>query len=161
MSDPQPIILCVKSPSMATEAMASLQPEYEGMILILTARQVHLTFNTVIHVIPSAAAGACDIPDLLRGVTLSPPEPHNLGTQNYSKMAVAVVAGRMFDDESFTKMRDACKGRSNVPWLRQDLSKPELQFGHGYAESMTVRIKACLSNLAAEKRFHQDGVYLY
>jgi hypothetical protein len=161
MSDPKPIILCVKSSTMATEAIDSLQPEYEGVILIFTAHQLYLTFNTVIHVISSAAAGACDIPALLRGETPSPADPHNRGTRNYSKTAVAVVAGRMFDDESFNKMRDACKGRSNAPWLRQDLTKPEPPLGHGYGEAMTERIKACLSNLAIKKRFNQDGVYFY
>jgi hypothetical protein len=104
MSDPEPIILCVKSSTMATEAIDSLQPEYEVVILILLiACQLYLSFNTVIHVISSAAAGACDIPALLRGETASPADPHNLGTRNYSKTAVSVVAGKMIDDEKLYK----------------------------------------------------------
>jgi hypothetical protein len=161
MSDPKPVILAVKSPSMATEAIDSLQPEYEGAILILTGRRRYLIFYIVIHVISSTAAGACDIPALLRGEPVSPADPHNLGTQNYAKTAVAVVIGRMFDNASIADMRAACEGRSNVPWLRQDLSKPEPPMGHGYAEAITERIKASLSNLTVKEAFNQDGVYFY
>ncbi|KFY72232.1 hypothetical protein V499_07619 [Pseudogymnoascus sp. VKM F-103] len=144
MSDPMPIILCVKSSTMATECIDCFQPEYE-----------------VIHVIFSVAAGALDIPTLLRGETLSPSDPHNLGTRNYSKTPVAVILGRMYDDVDFAEMRESCKGRSNVPWLRQDLSKPEPPLGNGFAEAMVERMKACLSNLAVKGILKQDGVYLY
>lgn len=37
MSDPMPIILCVKSSTMAIEAIDSFRPEYEGAIRILNA----------------------------------------------------------------------------------------------------------------------------
>ncbi|KFY06654.1 hypothetical protein V491_08584, partial [Pseudogymnoascus sp. VKM F-3775] len=117
-----PIILCVKSSTMATEFIDSFKPEYEGVVLRPATYQLHLTFlDTVIHVIFCAAGGALDIPQLLRGEILSPSDLYNLGTQNYSKAPVAVVLGRMYDDASFAEMREACKGRSNVPWLRQDL----------------------------------------
>ncbi|KAL5345050.1 hypothetical protein ACLOAV_010003 [Pseudogymnoascus australis] len=110
---------------MATECIDNFQPEYE-----------------VIHVIFSAAAGALDIPMLLRGEILSPSDQHNLGTKNYSKAPVAVILGRMYDDANFAEMREACKGRSNVPWLRQDPSKPEPPLGNGFAEVMVERMKA-------------------
>jgi hypothetical protein len=67
----------------------------------------------------------------------------------------------MYDDASFAEMREACKGRSNVPWLRQDLSKPEPPLGQGYYEAIMPRIKVCLRNLAEKGRYKQDGVYLY
>lgn len=161
MPDPMPIILCVKSSTMATECIDNFQPEYEGAVIIFATYLLDLTFDIVIHVIFSAAAGALDIPMLLRGEILSPSDQHNLGTKNYSKAPVAVILGRMYDDANFAEMREACKGRSNVPWLRQDPSKPEPPLGNGFAEVMVERMKACLSNLAAQGRFNQDGVYLY
>lgn len=45
MPDPMPIILCVKSSTMATECIDSFQPEYEGVVLILAAHQLDLTFS--------------------------------------------------------------------------------------------------------------------
>ena len=56
-------------------------------------------FDTVIHDIFPAAAGALDIATLLRGEILSASDRHNLCTQNYSKTPVAVILGRMYDDE--------------------------------------------------------------
>ncbi|KFY12254.1 hypothetical protein V492_03995 [Pseudogymnoascus sp. VKM F-4246] len=144
MAGPMPIILCVKSSTMATECIDAFKPEYE-----------------VIHVVFSAAAGALDIPTLLRGEILSPSDRHNLGTQNYFKPPIAVILGRMYDDVNFAEMREACKGRSNVPWLRQDLSKPEPPLGNGFGEAMVERMKACLSNLATQGRSKRDGVFLY
>lgn len=117
--------------------------------------------NTVVHVVFSAPAGALDIPTLLRGELPSPSDPYNLGSQNYSKPPVAVILGRMYDDANIAEMREACKGASHVPWLRQDFSKPEPPLGSGFAEVIVERIKVCLSSLVAERKFRKDGVYFY
>jgi hypothetical protein len=63
----------------------------------------------------------------------------------------------MFDDESFTKMRDACKGRSNAPWFRQDLSKPEPQFGHGYAVSLYHETEGDVSTPSSTSKSRNEG----
>jgi len=72
-----------------------------------------------------------------------------------------VVTGGGYDDASFAEMRAACKGKSEVPWLRPDLSTPRPPLGPGYGEAVVERVKVCLRRLAEEEKLSGDGVYLF
>ncbi|KUJ06907.1 uncharacterized protein LY89DRAFT_661557 [Mollisia scopiformis] len=144
MSEAIPIILCGKSPQIATGVKNSLMPEYD-----------------VIHIILTPSAGITEIPSILSGSDLDSND--NIGSQNYSKPAQAVVTGAGYDEEAVEKMRKACsaKGGSRVPWLRPDTSIPTPPLGPKYGEAMVRRVKGCLRELEEEGRMEGDGVYFY
>ncbi|KAK9492395.1 hypothetical protein V1508DRAFT_397941 [Lipomyces doorenjongii] len=137
-----PIILCGKSTVIANSVIATLKPEYE-----------------VIHVILTSAQGVEQIPSLLRGE--NPRELDNIGTKNYSRTAIAVITGGGYDDTAVVEMREAAKGRSNVPWLRPDLTKPRPPLGPGYGEALAERVKATLKELTREGKLNEDAVIYY
>jgi hypothetical protein len=56
-------------------------------------------------------------------------------------------------------MRDACKGESNVPWLRPDMNALPRQ-GPGHGPAMAEKVKACLGRLK-DGKMKEDGVYYY
>jgi hypothetical protein len=120
---------------------------------------IKLTNISVIHVIFTAEAGVSEIPTILRGDKLASSE--NLGTQNYSSKPRAVVTGAGYDHEAVEKMRMACKGTSNLPWLRPDTTIPTPPLGPKYGEAMVERVKVCLRKLANEDRMSGDGVFFY
>ena len=115
----------------------------------------------MIHVVLSPAAGASEIPVLLEGGSPLPVDAENVGTKNYSKPPVAVILGGGYDDAGFAEMRAGSQGKSNVPWLRNDRSKPPQPGAPGYPEAVVERIKACLRELAAEGKMEGDGIYWY
>jgi hypothetical protein len=116
---------------------------------------------TVIHVILTPEAGVSDIPLLLEGKTPPSSDPGDLGTRDYSQRAAAVVTGGGYDDAAFQIMRDACKGKSNIPWLRPDLSVPTPPLGPLYGKAMVERVKACLDNLAEEGKLGEDSIRFF
>ncbi|MCJ1251111.1 U6 snRNA-associated Sm-like protein LSm2 [Trapelia coarctata] len=129
MSDPIPVIVCGRQAVIATAVKNSLQPEYE-----------------VIHVVLVPATGASEIRLLLQGGAPSPIDPENIGTKNYSKPPAAVIIGSGYDDADFAELREACEGKSNVPWLRVDMSKPKPPLGPGFFKTLvdhevTVELK--------------------
>lgn len=117
--------------------------------------------STVIHVILSPAAGVAEMPSLLRGEAISPPDAENIGSRNYAETAAAVVTGAGYDDAAFEEMREACRKESNVSWLRPDMSKAAPPPGPGYGEAMVERVKVCLRELAEGGKSKGDGVYFY
>ena len=84
----------------------------------------------------------------------------NLGTQNYSKLPVAVILGKGYDDAEFKNMHEACQGESNVPWLRPDVAT-RAPNGEGYAKKMAEKTKTGLRKLADERMMNQDGVHFF
>jgi hypothetical protein len=76
------------------------------------------------------------------------------------KPPAAIVTGGGYDDANVKEMRDACKGESNVPWLRPDMSALPPQ-GPGYGAAMAEKIKACLGRLVKDVKMKEDGVYHY
>ncbi|CZR63191.1 uncharacterized protein PAC_13087 [Phialocephala subalpina] len=137
-----PIVLCGKTPQIATAVKKSLMPDYE-----------------VVHVILTPSAGISEIPSLLSGTP--PSSPENIGSQNYAKVPQAIVTGAGYDEAAVERMRKACNGSSNVPWLRPDTSIPTPPLGPKYGEAMVKRVKSCLRELEEEGRMEGDGVYFY
>jgi len=115
----------------------------------------------VIHFIVSPSVGASEIPVLLQGGAPSPTDPENIGTKNYSKPPVVIILGGGYDDADFALLREACKEKSNLPWLRADMSKLRPPLGPGYGEAMVEMVKNCLRGLAEEGKMEGDGVYFY
>jgi len=76
------------------------------------------------------------------------------------KPPAAIVTGGGYDDANVKGMRDACKGESNVPWLRPDMSALPPQ-GPGYGSAMGEKVKACLGRLVKDMKMKEDGVYHY
>jgi hypothetical protein len=114
--------------------------------------------SLVIHVILSVEAGVSVIPALLRGERPPSTDEENVGTRNYLKPPAAIVTGGGYDDANVKEMRDACKGESNVPWLRPDMNAlPPRGPGHGPA--IAEKVKACLDRLAKDLKMKEDGVY--
>ena len=115
----------------------------------------------VIHLVLSVEAGVSEIPRILRGESPSPTavaDPDNLGTKNYSKKPVAVVAGAGYDDSNIAEMREACKG-NNVPWLRADMKK--YQPGPGYGAALVVRLKTCMTEMVESGKMEGDEVHFF
>ncbi|KAG4418694.1 hypothetical protein IFR04_008139 [Cadophora malorum] len=148
MANPLRIVLCGKTPQIATAVKAGLQPECE-----------------VIHVILSTSAGVSDLPKLLAGQTPPTQDSDNIGTQNYSQAPQAVVLGGGYDDEAVKTIRKACEsvstGEKGVPWLRPDSSIPVPPLGPKYGAAMVSRVKTALRELEEEGRAKGDGVYFF
>ena len=114
--------------------------------------------TSVIHTVLSPAGGVSDIPAILQGQTPSSSTEENIGTQNYSKLPVAVILGGGYDDRLFKEMYDAAKGRGKaVHWLRPDLSVQTPPLGPDYGMHMVGRVKACLGRLEVEGKLDKEG----
>lgn len=72
-----------------------------------------------------------------------------------------MIVGAGYNDADFEKLREACKGKSNVPWLRNDTSKPSPPPGPGFGEALVERVKVCLRGLAEEGKMDGDGIYFF
>ncbi|KAJ5751448.1 uncharacterized protein N7511_008413 [Penicillium nucicola] len=120
-----------------------------------------------LHVITSVDAGISDIPPLLQGQAPPSKEQANLGTQEYGKRVEAIIAGGGYNDSDVQKLRGACKGYGNVPWLRHDISKeidprqPTPKEGIEYGEEIAKKIVDCLNRLRIEEKMGEDGVYWF
>ena len=106
-----------------------IRPAYEGEFLfvsmVLTMSELFCeiaNYLTAIHVITSVETGVRDIPPLLQGQPPQSKEQANLGTQEYGKKPAAIVAGGGYNYVDFEQLRNSCKGESDVPWLRHDVS---------------------------------------
>lgn len=115
----------------------------------------------VIHLILSPTAGEADIPSLLRGDAPPSDDANNLGTKKHSKRPEAIVLGAGYKDADVATMREACRGGSNVPWLRPDLSKPAPPLGPDYGKAMVQRAKSCLKGLEKDGKIGGDGVFFF
>ena len=111
--------------------------------------------------------GVRDIPHLLQGRPPPFREWANLGTQQYGERTEAVVAGGGYSDADFERLREACKGKSSVPWLRHDISKdvdprqPRPKVGIDYGEQIAKKIVDCLDCLREDNKMKEDGVYWF
>jgi len=138
-----PVILCGGRPAIVNAAKAAYLPEYE-----------------VIHTIIGAPVGVQELPILLAG-KVPPPSETNFGTKNYANPAAVVIVGAGYDDEAWELMRTACKGISQVPWMRADMEKPRPALGPGYGEHMVVRSKECMQMLISEGKLGKDGEFYF
>jgi hypothetical protein len=90
---------------------------------------------------------------------IPPSNPENVGSKNYAHPAAAVVLGGGYEDEEFDAIRKACEGKSNVPFLKFDPSKPTPPLGPAYGQYVAGRLKNRLQELESEGHFGKDGVY--
>ena len=100
------------------------------------------------------------LPALLRGQDPSPGAETVIGTRDYSKPARVIITGGAYDGDKISMMRNACKG-SQVPWLRNDKSKPAPPVGPMYAAALVERVKTLLADLTKDGKMESDGVYWY
>ncbi|CAI7667926.1 unnamed protein product [Penicillium crustosum] len=147
---PIQVIICGRSAHVAIGVKEGIRPKYEAL-----------------HVINSVTAGISDIPSLLQGQAPPSKEQANLGTQEYGKKIEVIIAGGGYNDADLQTLRDACKGHSNVPWLRHDISKdidprqPRPKQGIEYGEQIAKKIVDCLNRLMVEGKMGEDGVYWF
>lgn len=109
----------------------------------------------------SVEAGVTEIPMLLDGKAPPATDPPNIGSRDYSKSPVAVVAGRGYDKAMMKTIRDACKGKRGIRWLTADLSVPAPPPGPEYADHIARRVETCLDALASKGELHGEGEHLY
>lgn len=113
-----------------------------------------------IHVCLGVSSACTEIPLLLTG-SVPPSVSDNVGSGNYSQPAVAVVLGGGIDNEEFEEIRKECGSKSNVPWLRFDISKPGPPLGPAYGKHVAERLKEKLRELETEGHFGRDGIYFF
>jgi hypothetical protein len=107
-------------------------------------------------------AGASEIPMILDGKVPPATDPPNIGSRDYSKPPVAVVAGRGYDKAAMKRMQDACKGKRGIRWLTGDMNVSTPSPGtEEYADHILDRVKASLDGLAAKGELHGEGEHLY
>ncbi|KAJ4303036.1 hypothetical protein N0V90_001927 [Kalmusia sp. IMI 367209] len=119
----------------------------------------------------SVDAGTSEIPLLLSGKT-PPNAGDNLGSQEYSQVPRAVVAGGGFDDAMFEAMKkasDETAGAEKVPWLKLDKAtlrpgqktagteRPSADQFEAFAIITAKRVKKCLDR----EDVIGDGVWEY
>jgi hypothetical protein len=109
----------------------------------------------------SVEAGVSDIPLLLDGKTPPSTDPENIGTRDYSKAPVAVLVGRGYESAAIDEMREACKGKRGINWLRANLDTPAPPPGPLYADHIVERVKKCLAELAEKGQLNGEGVRFY
>ena len=160
MSKPIPVAVCGQHAHIAELVKLKMQPEYEGAVLCLLSMKPSDPNIIVIHTVLSVEEGVSLLPALLRGDEPPPGGAETIGTKNYSAPAKAVVTGGDYDDSKLSKLREACKG-SEVPWLRNDKSKPAPPPGPAYGAALVERVKALLSDLEKRGEMQKDGVYWY
>ncbi|KAJ5726766.1 uncharacterized protein N7483_008123 [Penicillium malachiteum] len=147
---PIQIIVCGKSSHVAIGVKEGIRPAYE-----------------VLHFINSVEVGVRDLPFLLQ--EQAPPSQGwaNLGTQRYGEKVGAVVAGGGYNDADFARLREACEGKSRIPWLRHDISneilltQPKQNVGIEYGEQLSKQIVEVLGSLKKKNKMEEDGVYWF
>lgn len=113
-----------------------------------------------IHVCLSAASASTEIPIIFAG-QVPPENPENVGSKNYAQLPAAVVFGGGYPDDEFDAVRKACEGKSSVPFLKFDPSKPTPPLGPEYGIYVAGRLKARLQELESQGHFGKDAVFLW
>ncbi len=90
----------------------------------------------------------------------------NIGTKNYGKKPVAILAGGAFSDEDVAIMQEAILkevGRegSNVPWFRADTKNYQGPGGPAYGAQVAQRSKDKLKEVLGSGESVNGGVYWY
>lgn len=104
--------------------------------------------------------GAVYIPMILDGKVPRATGPPNIGSRNYSRPPVAVLAGRGYDKDTMKRPQMACKGKRGVRWLTVDITiTPPGEIS--YPDHIAQRMIASLDNLAAKGELQGEGDHLY
>lgn len=108
-------------------------------------------------------AGTTEIPMILEGKAPPVTDPPNIGSRDYSKPPVAVLAGRGYDLDTIKKFQEACKGKRGIQWLTADQSVPipAPLGGSEYVDHIAGRMTAKLDELAAKGELQGAGNHLY
>lgn len=111
--------------------------------------------------------GVRDIPPLLQGQPPPSRKWANLGTQEYGEKIEAVVVVGGYNDADLERLREACKGKTSVPWLRHHVGKdvdprqPRPKVGIEYGEQIAKRVVSCLNHLREDSQMKEDGLYWF
>ncbi|KAF2638973.1 hypothetical protein P280DRAFT_508680 [Massarina eburnea CBS 473.64] len=143
-----PILVCGRNPIVAKGVREGMVPEYD-----------------VIHICLDPAKAVTEVPLILSGGT---PSNHkdNLGSQNYTRVPIAIAAGGGYSNEQFDAVKKAAdenKDAMKVVWLRADMSKvagpPKEGEYDAYAKKTAGRVKDWLKNENLEGK--EGGVYYF
>lgn len=195
---PKPLIICGRHANIARAGREGLRPEYDCKFILfplhclLPMYALLLTHCPDIHVILSPEQGLHDLPFLKDGKAPPPfsltaedrqldnsnflprstaktQEVEQVGSQDYSERAIAIILGGGFNDEAFEALRKSVDGSGTetgkweVPWLRVDtkktIGKPGL--GKEYGLQIVSRAKEELARLEREGLMGKEGVYWF
>ncbi|PGG95814.1 hypothetical protein AJ79_09851 [Helicocarpus griseus UAMH5409] len=152
MWTPLPILICGRTPEIATAVIELLKPEFE-----------------VIHVLLTTETAKSEIPIILRRDpnTTFIPCASNLGTKSYTNPPFAIVFGGGYTDQDVAEIEQACKNAGieeiskQIPWIRNDLAKPAPPPGPEYGRAVAERAKECLMDLAGMEAAERGGIWWY
>ena len=165
MSAAVPVILCGNTAIIGRGVKAGLVPEYEGKPAIPLWRGCPSeSSDAVIHFVTSTAAGASDIPKILKGEAVPDGGEDQIGTRDYARPPEAVIMGRSqdYDDDGIAEMRNACASIDRkLAWIRPDMNVPTPPLGPQYGKVMVERVKRCLKELSEKGLMGHDGLYYY
>jgi hypothetical protein len=111
----------------------------------------------------SSESGIQEIPQILRG-KLPDNRLSSIGSGSLANRAKAVVLGGGYDnDDVIASMREAASKAANIPWVRQDTSKPTPPLGPEYGKAMVGRVKEALGELQKSGKLDgsEGGVFWY
>jgi hypothetical protein len=135
------------------------------VIIELISLKITAHYLPVIHMILTDEAGTTEIPMILDGKAPPATDPPNIGSRDYSKQPVAVLAGRGYDLDTVKTFQEACKGKRGIRWLTADQSVPipeQAPLGTPeHADHIAGRMKAKLDELAAKGELQGEGNHLY
>lgn len=117
----------------------------------------------MVHFILTSESGIQEIPQILRG-TLPENRLSSIGSGNLASGVKAVVLGGGYDDDGvIAAMREAASKAANIPWVRQDTSKPTPPLGPEYGKAMVGRVREALGELQASGKLdgNEGGVFWY
>jgi len=131
---PIPILLCGKSPTLATTfstALSTISSDYE-----------------IVHVIHSVSAGLRELPILLRGGQVTDPDT-DIACKHITPQAI--VVGKGYDDDEVAELRKV-EGAGKLPWLLADdqkmtwtrIAKVVVSAGTGLPVVVAQRVVECM-----------------
>ena len=108
-------------------------------------------------------SGLTDISKLLNNETSSLATTSNVGTQNYSKPAKAVVVGAGYEVPEVEQLQAACRGdgKKTVPFLICDMSVPRPPLGPAYGKAIVERVKKRVLELNEEGKLGKADELLH
>lgn len=123
---------------------------------------------TVIHHLTDMEALATELPLLLSGKKPTQPSSGDVGSQDYSRPAEAVVTGGAITVSMVEVLRSKCQESLKVPWMTQGMTEQErdvkLQQPPDpvkYGPIVAKRMKEAMRRVREGGKWGQDGVYVY
>ncbi|QKX54775.1 uncharacterized protein TRUGW13939_01864 [Talaromyces rugulosus] len=145
LAQPIPIILCGKSLENGAMVAQFLKSEFE-----------------VIHFVSSFEQAKAEFAELIAGRAPKLSISENIGTQNYSKLPLAIVFGRAYDPDDVTELNRIFRGTGSAPlaWIAGNRDvRPPAQLGPGYAEKAAENTKRAFERWKDSGSISEDIVY--